>query len=176
VLVASLLNPSLVVVGGLLTLADEPLLAGAREVVYRRSLPLATRNLQITVSQLGALAATTGLTLMLAAERSRLARIGWSLWHWIPGTATRTLGPQSAEMASWQSERRSRRMTAAIGDRIVVESEKVGRPARQGEILEVIVASYGTRYRVRWDDGHESTFSPAAGSASIVPREKPTKG
>jgi len=67
-------------------------------------------------------------------------------------------------------------MTAAIGDRIVVESEKVGRPARQGEILEVIVASYGTRYRVRWDDGHESTFSPAAGSASIVPREKPAKG
>ena len=61
----SLLNPSLVVVGGLLTLADEPLLAGIREVVYRRSLPLATRNLQITVSRLGEAAATTGLTLML---------------------------------------------------------------------------------------------------------------
>jgi predicted NBD/HSP70 family sugar kinase len=61
----SLLNPSLVVVGGLLALADEPLLAGIREVVYRRSLPLATRNLQITVGRLGERAAVTGLTLML---------------------------------------------------------------------------------------------------------------
>lgn len=61
----SLLNPSLVVVGGLLALADEPLLAGIREAVYRRSLPLATRNLQITVSRLGDAAAVTGLTLML---------------------------------------------------------------------------------------------------------------
>jgi predicted NBD/HSP70 family sugar kinase len=61
----SLLNPSLVVIGGVLTLADEPLLAGIREVVYRRSLPLATRNLQITVSRLGDGAAIAGLTLML---------------------------------------------------------------------------------------------------------------
>ncbi len=53
-------------------------------------------------------------------------------------------------------------------DRIVIESEKVGRPAREGEILEVIEASYGTRYRVAWDDGHESTINPAAGSAQIV--------
>ena len=63
-------------------------------------------------------------------------------------------------------------MTAKAHDRIVVESEKVGQPAREGEILEVIEASYGTRYRVEWDDGHESTIRPAAGSASIVPREK----
>jgi hypothetical protein len=60
-------------------------------------------------------------------------------------------------------------MTAKARDRIVVESEKVGRPAREGEILEIIEASYGTRYRVAWDDGHESTFRPSAGSAQIVP-------
>ena len=59
-------------------------------------------------------------------------------------------------------------MTGSAGDRIVVESEKVGLPAREGVILEVIEASYGTRYRVRWDDGHESTINPAAGSARIV--------
>jgi hypothetical protein len=53
-------------------------------------------------------------------------------------------------------------------DRIVIESEKIGRPTREGEILEVIEASYGTRYRVAWDDGHESTIRPAAGSARIV--------
>ena len=60
---------------------------------------------------------------------------------------------------------------AKVGDRIVVESEKVGTPAREGEILEVLEADYGTSFRVRWDDGHESTFRPAAGSARTVPAE-----
>jgi hypothetical protein len=60
-------------------------------------------------------------------------------------------------------------MTATVHDRIVVESERVGQPTREGEILEVIEATYGTRYRVAWDDGHESTFRPTAGSATIIP-------
>lgn len=59
-------------------------------------------------------------------------------------------------------------MTAKAGDRIVVESEKVGKAAREGEILEVIQSATGTRYRVRWDDGHESTFLPYGGSARII--------
>lgn len=63
-------------------------------------------------------------------------------------------------------------MTGKIGDRIIVESEKVGVPPREGEILEVIEATYGTRYRVRWDDGHESTFRPIAGSARTVHQRK----
>jgi predicted NBD/HSP70 family sugar kinase len=61
----SLLNPSLVVIGGRLAHAEEPLLAGIREVVYRRSLPLATRDLQITTSRLDVHAGVTGLALML---------------------------------------------------------------------------------------------------------------
>jgi hypothetical protein len=64
-------------------------------------------------------------------------------------------------------------MTARVGDRIVVESEKVGQAAREGQILEVIEAPYGVRYRVRWDDGHESTIRPSAGSARIVPASAP---
>lgn len=63
-------------------------------------------------------------------------------------------------------------MTGKVGDRIVVESEKVGQAAREGEILEVIPHDYGTEFRVRWDDGHESSLRPAAGSARIVPRAK----
>ncbi|HEY6057096.1 MAG TPA: DUF1918 domain-containing protein [Candidatus Limnocylindrales bacterium] len=63
-------------------------------------------------------------------------------------------------------------MTAKIGDRLVVESEKVGHPTREGEILEVIESPLGTRYQVRWDDGHESTFRPTGGSARIVPAGK----
>jgi hypothetical protein len=60
-------------------------------------------------------------------------------------------------------------MKTQVRDRIVVESEKVGRPAREGEILEVTETPYGTTYRVAWEDGHESTFRPSAGSARVVP-------
>jgi len=66
-------------------------------------------------------------------------------------------------------------MTARIRDRIILESERVGQRDREGDILEVIEASYGTRYRVRWDDGHESTIRPAAGSARIVRAKPPSK-
>jgi hypothetical protein len=65
-------------------------------------------------------------------------------------------------------------MTARVGDRIVVESEKVGQAPREGTILEVIEASYGLRYRVRWDDDHESTIRPSAGSARIIARSTST--
>ncbi len=64
-------------------------------------------------------------------------------------------------------------MDAKIGDRIIVETERVGSPDRTGEILEVIVSSTGVHYRVRWDDGRESSFWPAAGSARIVPSGSP---
>jgi hypothetical protein len=62
-------------------------------------------------------------------------------------------------------------MTSRTHDRIIVESQRVGLPAREGEILEIIEATYGTRYRVAWDDGHESTFRPG-GSARIIPAAK----
>jgi hypothetical protein len=59
-------------------------------------------------------------------------------------------------------------MVGKVGDRIVIESEKVGQSAREGEILEVIESELGVRYGVRWADGHESTFRPTAGSATII--------
>lgn len=61
-------------------------------------------------------------------------------------------------------------MTGRVGDRIVVESETVGTPTREGEILEVIEGAVSVRYRVRWSDGHESIFTPSVGSARIVPK------
>jgi predicted NBD/HSP70 family sugar kinase len=47
----SLLNPSLVVIGGVVAEAGEHLIAGIREVVYQRSLPLATQHLRIVTTQ-----------------------------------------------------------------------------------------------------------------------------
>jgi hypothetical protein len=56
-------------------------------------------------------------------------------------------------------------MPGKVGDRIVIESERVGQPARAGVILEVIEHEAGTEYLVRWDDEHESSIRPHAGSA-----------
>ncbi|GLS22524.1 sugar kinase [Labrys miyagiensis] len=49
--VVSVLNPSVIVIGGTLAQAGEDLLSGVRELVYQRSLPLATRNLTIAAGQ-----------------------------------------------------------------------------------------------------------------------------
>ncbi|MFJ9907509.1 ROK family protein [Streptomyces sp. NPDC101152] len=56
----NLLNPSMIVIGGSMAAAGEHLMAGVREVVYRRSPPLATTNLRIVLSRAGDRAATMG--------------------------------------------------------------------------------------------------------------------
>ncbi|MDT0195245.1 ROK family transcriptional regulator [Arthrobacter sp. AB6] len=58
--VVNLLNPSVIVIGGSLGQAGEHLMAGVREVVYRRSLPLATAHLRIALSGAGDRAAILG--------------------------------------------------------------------------------------------------------------------
>jgi len=62
----SLLNPRVVVLGGQLAEAEAHLYAGLREMIYRRSLPLATRHLQIVPSQLGRRAGVVGLGYLVA--------------------------------------------------------------------------------------------------------------
>ena len=65
----SLLNPSIIVIGGSLAEAGDPLLAGVREVVYRRSLPLATADLRIVASSSGVRAGIVGAA-VLAIEHA----------------------------------------------------------------------------------------------------------
>jgi DNA mismatch repair protein MutH len=67
-------------------------------------------------------------------------------------------------------------MQVRIGDRIVLESERVGQQDREGEILEVVDSQLGPNYRVRWDDGHVTEIRPKAGSARIVARTKGRAG
>jgi hypothetical protein len=67
-------------------------------------------------------------------------------------------------------------VSAKKGDRIAVDSQKAGEPAREGTILEIVEHEYGTSYRVRWDDGHESTIRPTAGTAHTVKASQTTKG
>ncbi|WP_433236073.1 ROK family protein [Streptosporangium sp. CA-135522] len=61
----NLFNPRVIAIGGQLAHTDEQLFAGIREIVYRRSLPLATRNLQIVRSDLDPYAGILGLAQLL---------------------------------------------------------------------------------------------------------------
>jgi hypothetical protein len=58
---------------------------------------------------------------------------------------------------------------AKKGDLIVVNPRRVGGPAREGQIIEVIEGDLRVQYRVWWNDGHESLFAPGAGAARIEP-------
>ena len=58
-------NPGVIVIGGDLALAHEQLFAGVRSVVYQRSLPLATRHLQLVPSELGDRAGIFGAAMMV---------------------------------------------------------------------------------------------------------------
>ena len=56
----NLINPSAIVIGGSMAEAGESLLAGIREIVYSRSLPLATEHLRIVTSMAGERAGVIG--------------------------------------------------------------------------------------------------------------------
>lgn len=62
----SVLNPSVIVIGGAMAAAGEHLLAGIREVVYQRSLPLATQHLRIVSSRTEGRAGVIGAAAMAA--------------------------------------------------------------------------------------------------------------
>ena len=54
-------------------------------------------------------------------------------------------------------------MTFQVGDRVVAEAESTERRPRAGTVREV-VREAPPRYRIEWDDGHESIYTPTAGS------------
>jgi hypothetical protein len=63
-------------------------------------------------------------------------------------------------------------MKVTEGDRLVIESERVGQPPRMGTVEEVLSLD-PLRVRVRWENDRESTITPSAGAASF---EHPTVG
>jgi glucokinase-like ROK family protein len=66
--IVNFFNPSLVVIGGGVAGTGDLLLATIRESVYRRSLPLATRDLTVKRSTLGGLAGVVGAAAMVTDE------------------------------------------------------------------------------------------------------------
>ena len=59
---------------------------------------------------------------------------------------------------------------AHVGDWIEARG-LYGQPAHRGEIVEVLGDGSHHRYRVRWDETHESIVYPADG-VMIVPRQR----
>ena len=59
-------------------------------------------------------------------------------------------------------------MALEVGTRVIAEAESTERRPRAGIILEVVRGDPSPRYRIRWDDGHESVYTPAAGSLAAA--------
>jgi hypothetical protein len=55
------------------------------------------------------------------------------------------------------------------GERVIAESESTERSSRAGKIEEVVGPG---RYRIRWDDGHETIYTPAAGALHPAPERR----
>jgi glucokinase-like ROK family protein len=77
--VVNFFNPSLIVIGGGVATAGDQLLAAVREAVYRRSLPLATRDLLILPSALGGRTGVIGAAAMVADELFSPAHLATTL-------------------------------------------------------------------------------------------------
>ncbi len=72
----STLNPSLIIIGGGVANIGHALLGEIRSTVYRRSLPLATRNLPVVLSELGGMAGVTGASVLAAEGVLQTTRVG----------------------------------------------------------------------------------------------------
>jgi hypothetical protein len=63
-------------------------------------------------------------------------------------------------------------MQFEVGTNVIAETESTNRAPRRGVVEEVLRAEPGARYRIRWDDGRESIYTPAAGAL----RKDPARG
>ena len=64
---------------------------------------------------------------------------------------------------------------ARAGDEIVVAGHSVGMAQRTAVIVEVLGESGHERFRVRWEDGHESVFFPGEDAVLRRPARRSTK-
>lgn len=71
----SILNPQMIVIGGTLAIAGDHLLAGIRELVYKRSLPLATRELELVISPPDPDAGIIGAAILVVEEQMKASNV-----------------------------------------------------------------------------------------------------
>jgi hypothetical protein len=61
-------------------------------------------------------------------------------------------------------------MAFHVGDRVVAEAESTNRQPRTGTVREVLRDDPSPRYRIEWDDGHTTAYTPAAGALRAAPK------
>ena len=93
----SIINPSLIVVGGSLAQSGEHLIAGIRETVYTRSTPLATQHLNVTQSKTGAEAGVVGAGIMAIEYALAPQRVNEFATRLHPGGHRNTDSPENVE-------------------------------------------------------------------------------
>jgi hypothetical protein len=67
-------------------------------------------------------------------------------------------------------------MTFDPGTRVIVDRQSTEHAARTGTIQEVLHRDPSPRYRIAWDDGHESIFAPAAGALHALEPHESERG
>jgi hypothetical protein len=63
-------------------------------------------------------------------------------------------------------------MAFKAGQRVAAEADSTEHRARSGVVEEVLRGDPSPRYRIRWDDGHESIYTPASGALRAEQRPK----
>jgi hypothetical protein len=66
-------------------------------------------------------------------------------------------------------------MAFTVGAFVVAQSQSTSRGPRPGVIEEVLRGDPAPRYRVRWEDGRETIYTPANGTLQALPRRKRAK-
>jgi hypothetical protein len=63
-------------------------------------------------------------------------------------------------------------MAFEVGTAVLTQAGSTSKGPRAGVIEEVLRGEPAPRYRVRWDDGHESVLTPADGALKAAPRRR----
>lgn len=66
-------------------------------------------------------------------------------------------------------------MAIAVGTAVIAQANSTTRAPRTGVVEEVLRGDPSPRYRIQWDDGHESTITPASGTLQAQPRRRRAK-
>jgi hypothetical protein len=70
---------------------------------------------------------------------------------------------------------REKTMSFTVGTNVVAQSQSTTRGPRPGVIEEVLRGDPSPRYRVRWEDGRETIYTPASGTLQAQPRRRQAK-
>ena len=70
---------------------------------------------------------------------------------------------------------REKKMALAVGTAVLAQATSTTRAPRTGVVEEVLRGDPSPRYRIRWDDGHESTITPSNGTLQRQPSRPRSK-